>query len=133
MIPRLPIWLAIPLVLAFGWLILWPRPALGVDVSAQLPQTAELSGSALFAQQCMGCHANGGNVVRRGKTLRLAALQRAGLMGPEDVARVAAFGQGQMGGYADRLGKGGPEAVGTWVWQQALVGWPKSEPNLNLP
>jgi hypothetical protein len=24
------------------------------------------------------------------------------------------------------LGVGGPEAVGEWVWQQALADWPKS-------
>ena len=68
----------------------------------------------------------GGNVIRRGKTLRLAALRRAGLQSGADVARVAALGQGQMGGYGDVLGAGGPEAVGDWVWEQALADWPKS-------
>ncbi len=66
-------------------------------------------------------------MIRRGKTLRLAALRRAGLEGPAEVSRVAALGQGQMGGYGEVLGAGGAEAVGAWVWEQALADWPKSE------
>lgn len=115
MMTRLPAWLAALVALLLAWLILWPRPAFGAD------------GSALFQQHCVGCHANGGNIIRRGKTLRLAALRRAGLEGAEDVARVAALGQGQMGGYGQVLGSGGPEAVGAWVWEQALADWPKAE------
>jgi cytochrome c6 len=68
-------------------------------------------------------------VIRRGKTLRLAALRRAGLEGPEAIAKVASLGQGQMGGYAEVLGEGGADAVGTWVWSQALADWPKAEQN----
>ena len=30
-----------------------------------------------------------------------------------------------MSGYAQVLGKGGPEAVGNYVWQQAQAGWPR--------
>lgn len=108
-----------------GWLLLWPRPALGMVDPNQTASPAQPPGAVLFAQHCAGCHVNGGNVIRRGKTLRLAALRRAGLEGVADVARVAAFGQGQMGGYAEVLGPGGPEAVGAWVWQQALADWPK--------
>lgn len=124
------------LALVLGGLLVWPRPALGADAVPTLPRSTEFSGasmasegsgSRLFAQHCVGCHLNGGNVIRRGKTLRLAALRRAGLESPEDVARVAALGQGQMGGYGEALGPGGAEAVGAWVWQQALEGWPKSE------
>jgi len=118
MLTRLPGWLAVLLALVLSWLILWPRPAWGAD------------GSALFQQHCVGCHANGGNIIRRGKTLRLAALRRAGLDSAADVARVAALGQGQMGGYGQVLGPGGPEAVGAWVWEQALADWPKSEQKL---
>jgi cytochrome c6 len=81
----------------------------------------------LFAQHCAGCHINGGNVIRRGKTLRLAALRKAGLESGEDVARVASAGQGQMGGYEAVLGPDGARIVGDWVWQQALADWPKSQ------
>jgi cytochrome c6 len=83
------------------------------------------AGGPLFENHCAGCHVNGGNIIRRGKTLKLAALQRNGIDGPEAVAAIAAGGLGQMSGYAEALGEGGPEAVGLWVWQQAEAGWPK--------
>jgi cytochrome c6 len=68
---------------------------------------------------------NGGNIIRRSKTLKLAALQKVGLTTPQAIAAVAANGIGQMSGYAQVLGKGGPEAVGNYVWQQAQAGWPR--------
>jgi cytochrome c6 len=116
--------LALLTLLLSVW-VLWPRPAFGVDVAAA-PQDLEARGANLFARHCVGCHVNGGNVIRRGKTLRLSALKRAGLEGPEAIARVAALGQGQMGGYGTVLGEDGAQAVGAWVWSQALADWPKS-------
>jgi len=127
MAQRLRRWCVALLALMLGWWVLWPRPALGLEVATKSPESLEERGAALFAQHCAGCHLNGGNVIRRGKTLKLAALRRAGLEGPEAVARVAALGQGQMGGYAEALGTDGAEAVGAWVWSQALADWPKSE------
>ena len=91
---------------------------------ADLPNAAR-SGAQLFENHCAGCHVNGGNIIRRGKTLRLAALERNGIDGPEAIATIAAAGIGQMGGYASVLGEGGPEAVAAWVWQQAQAGWPR--------
>ncbi|MFM7169773.1 MAG: c-type cytochrome [Cyanobium sp.] len=127
MVPRLRLLLLAALALLLGWVILSPRPALGEELFPGPSAVAQPSGAVLFAQHCAGCHVNGGNVIRRGKTLRLAALRRAGLEGPDNVARVASAGQGQMGGYGEVLGPGGAEAVGDWVWQQALADWPKSE------
>jgi cytochrome c6 len=121
-IERLGRWGMVALALLLGWWILWPRPVLGL-VDAPPGE----KGATLFAQHCAGCHWNGGNVIRRGKTLKLAALRRAGLEGPEALASVAARGRGQMAGYGEVLGPGGAEAVGAWVWNQALADWPKSE------
>jgi len=102
---------------ALLWL-LWPRPA-----------WAELSldhGAQLFEQHCAGCHVNGGNIIRRGKTLQLKALERQDIATEQAIAAIAAAGQGQMSGYASVLGEGGAEDVAAWVWQQALAGWPKA-------
>ena len=129
MVSRLRSWVVMLLAVALAWWILSPRPALGADLNPAPLARTQPSGAALFSQHCAGCHVNGGNVIRRGKTLRLAALRRAGLESGEDVARVASVGQGQMGGYGEVLGPGGAEAVGDWVWRQALADWPKSEPN----
>lgn len=90
------------------------------------PGQAQADGGQLFEQHCAGCHVNGGNIIRRGRTLKLAALERNGVADPEAIARIAAAGIGQMGGYASQLGDGGPEAVAAWVWQQAQAGWPRS-------
>lgn len=95
--------------------LLWPPAAWGV--SGQ--------GERLFDIHCAGCHPNGGNVVRRGRTLKQPALRRNGIEGPEDIARIAAAGIGRMDGYGDGLGESGADAVGRWVWQQALAGWPR--------
>lgn len=82
-------------------------------------------GAELFANHCAGCHINGGNIIRRGKNLHLAALERNGVAGPEQIAVIAAAGQGQMSGYAAVLGEGGADAVANYVWQQAQLDWPK--------
>jgi cytochrome c6 len=138
--------------LILGWLLLllgllhWlfqPLPAWGLSQAglpqAGLPQEpqelqvavlaspAQLAeGGRLFANTCAGCHLNGGNIVRRDRTLKLKALQRRGIDGPEAIARIAAEGIGRMDGYAKVLGPDGPEKVGAWVWKQALENWPRS-------
>lgn len=83
------------------------------------------AGAQLFEAHCVGCHIGGGNVIRRGRTLKRNALERADLASPEAIARVAAAGIGQMGGYGAVLGEQGAQQVGAWVWQQALEGWPR--------
>jgi cytochrome c6 len=110
-------WLRLLVLVALLLLVLWPRPAWGLSEMAR--------GARLFEQHCAGCHVNGGNILRRGKTLKLAALERYGRADPAVIATIAAAGVGQMGGYAAVLGDGGPEAVASWVWQQATAGWPR--------
>jgi cytochrome c6 len=98
----------------------WPPPAWGES----LPAGKDGQGAArLFENHCAGCHVNGGNVIRRRRTLRLAALQRNGIDGPEAIARIAAEGIGQMSGYGEVLGEDGVETLAVWVWQRALEGW----------
>jgi cytochrome c6 len=87
---------------------------------------ADATGAELFANHCAGCHIQGGNIIRRNKTLRLAALQRNGIDGPEAIAAIATAGLGQMSGYGDVLGGQGAQAVADYVWQQAQVDWPKA-------
>lgn len=112
--PLLLVLMGLALVLA----LVWPPPALGLEATA--------SGAQLFENHCAGCHIHGGNIIRRGQTLRLAALQRNGLADPQAIAAVAAAGRGQMSGYGQVLGPEGVEAVAAWVWDQAQQGWPAS-------
>jgi cytochrome c6 len=97
-------------MLACVLLLFWPRPAWG-------------DGAQLFDNHCAGCHVNGGNIIRRGKTLQLKALERQGLASQQAIAEIAANGVGQMSGYATVLGTEGVDEVAAWVWQQALNGW----------
>ena len=131
--------------LILGWLLLllgllhWlfqPLPAWGLPKEPQEPQEPQVAvlaspaqlveGGRLFANTCAGCHLNGGNIVRRDRTLKLKALQRRGIDGADAIARIAAEGIGRMDGYAKVLGPEGPEKVGAWVWKQALENWPRS-------
>ena len=106
---------AVLLVLLIGLAaLLWSTPAWGASTDV-----------VVFQNHCAGCHLNGGNVIRRNKTLKRQDLLREGVKGAADVARIAANGKGQMSGYAKVLGEGGPDAVGAWVWKQAELGWPR--------
>ena len=84
---------------------------------------AEESGEDLFFSHCAGCHINGGNIVRRGKTLKLSALKRNGLGSQEEIARVAREGIGSMSSYKDVLGEEGDLKVASWIWEQAQNAW----------
>ena len=89
------------------------------------PAPALADGAQLFSQHCAGCHVNGGNIIRRGKTLKLAALERQGLASSEAIRTIASEGIGQMSGYGQQLGEAGVADVADWVWEQAQLGWPK--------
>ena len=100
--------------------------ALLVAVARPEPLQAAPVGAQLFEARCAGCHLNGGNIIRRGKTLRMAALERQGVASEAAIAAIAAGGVGQMSGYADALGEDGVAAVAAWVWQQAQADWPRA-------
>ena len=80
-------------------------------------------GEQLFDLHCAGCHPHGGNIIRRGRTLKLSALEKRGLDNQEAIARVAREGIGQMSGYGEVLGGNGDIAVAAWVWYQAQKAW----------
>ncbi|MEA5442459.1 c-type cytochrome [Cyanobium gracile] len=119
----------VALLLVLGLIL--PPPALGVAAAAFAVDPGDRdrvsleAGGRLFEAHCAGCHVQGGNILRRNKTLKLAALERNGAANPEVIATIAAAGLGQMGGYGEALGDGGAEAVAAWVWQQAQAGWPR--------
>ena len=80
-------------------------------------------GAALFQQHCAACHINGGNIIRRGKTLKLKALERQGIASVDAIAQIAREGVGQMSGYGDVLGPDGDQLVAEWIWEQAQNAW----------
>jgi cytochrome c6 len=114
----------------FSWIAaraLWGLlVALLVGLGPAGPVQAAPDGARLFEAHCAGCHVNGGNIIRRGKTLRMAALERQGVASEAAIAAIAAAGVGQMSGYAGVLGEEGVAAVAGWVWQQAQADWPRA-------
>ena len=91
-----------------------PTLAAGADASP---------GALLFEQHCAGCHLNGGNIIRRGKNLKLKTLERDDLATVTAIAAIAREGRGQMSGYADVLGTDGDQLVAEWVLMQAQNAW----------
>ena len=90
-------------------------------VATAVPETSQ--GSVLFQQHCVGCHVNGGNIIRRGKNLKLKTLERDGIATVQAIAAIAREGRGQMSGYGDALGSDGDQLVAEWVLSQAQKAW----------
>tara|TARA_Y100001968_G_scaffold54751_1_gene46009 strand:+ start:1946 stop:2323 length:378 start_codon:yes stop_codon:yes gene_type:complete len=80
-------------------------------------------GENLFIQHCSGCHVNGGNIIRRNKTLKISALKRNGLDNPEAIAKVARLGIGSMSGYEEVLEQGEDQIIANWIWEQSQKAW----------
>ena len=72
-------------------------------------------GALLFEQHCAGCHINGGNIIRRGKNLKLKTLEREQIATVDAIAAIAREGRGLMRGYADVLGSNGDQLVAEWL------------------
>jgi len=83
------------------------------------------SGTALFEQHCAGCHPQGGNIIRRGKSLKARALRRYHLLDESALAEVITQGRGIMSGYGTRLSTADIQTLARYVQQQAEQGWPQ--------
>ena len=79
--------------------------------------------ATLFETHCAGCHAHGGNIIRRGKNLKLKTLQRRQLDSREAIAQLVIQGKGVMSAYGDRLTPAEIDAVSEFVLEQAASGW----------
>jgi cytochrome c6 len=87
--------------------------------------TASAQPSALFEVHCSGCHLNGGNIIRRGKNLKLKALQKNKVDSVAAIATLIANGKNNMSAYRDKLSTAEINALADYVLAQAEQGWPK--------
>jgi len=94
--------------------IIFSAPVLAADT---------VNGAKIFSIQCAGCHINGGNIVRRGKTLQQKALKRNGVDNLESIATLVANGKNNMSAYKDRLTTQEIEDVSAYVLEQAAKNW----------
>ena len=81
------------------------------------------TGAAVFEVHCVGCHINGGNIVRRGKNLKQRTLERKGYASIEAIAQLVTNGKGLMSAYRDRLTPEEITAVSAYVLEQAANSW----------
>lgn len=78
----------------------------------------------LFETYCAGCHIHGGNIVRRGKNLKLKALQKYHMDSVEAISQIITLGKGNMSAYQDRLSTEQIQALAAYVLEQANQNWP---------
>jgi cytochrome c6 len=93
------------------------------DAAVANPVSPAATGAKLFEVHCAGCHLNGGNIVRRGKTLKLKALQKNQMDSLAAIVEIVTQGKGNMSAYRDRLTADEIDAVATYVLEQAEAGW----------
>ncbi len=102
------------LVLVLVMAIAAPFPTLAADLS---------NGAQIFELHCAGCHANGGNIIRRGKNLKLRALQRNQMDSVEAIAQIVTNGKRPMSAYGDRLTPQEIEDVAAYTLDRANHDW----------
>ncbi|NJL23424.1 MAG: c-type cytochrome [Leptolyngbyaceae cyanobacterium SM1_3_5] len=95
------------------WLTLIP-PAIAADLT---------NGAAVFEARCVGCHVNGGNIVRRNKTLKQKALQKFGMDSIEAVEAIVTNGKNSMSAYKDKLTEEQIHDVAAYVLDRAAADW----------
>ena len=81
------------------------------------------NGVQVFQANCAGCHAKGGNIVRRGKNLKLKALHKYQVDTIDAIASLVANGKGNMSAYRDKLTTAEIANVSAYVLQRAATGW----------
>lgn len=92
------------------------QPATAADIT---------NGAKIFDIQCAGCHENGGNIIRRGKTLKKKALKKYNMDSLEAITSIVTNGKSNMSAYKDRLTTEEIENVAAYVLEQAEKDWRK--------
>jgi cytochrome c6 len=87
------------------------------------PITNLNNGAAVFKANCAGCHAKGGNIVRRGKNLKSKALHKYKVDSEEAIANIVTNGKGIMSAYGDKLTPEEIADVSAFVLQRAEQNW----------
>ncbi|CAG9462573.1 unnamed protein product [Pedinophyceae sp. YPF-701] len=108
--------------------------AVAATVVVAMPALA--SPEEQFANKCVGCHANGGNIVARNATLQLPDLQRNGRDTVDAIYEITYKGKGKMPGFGEncapkgqctfgpKLTDGEVRDIAEWILGKAEAGWP---------
>ncbi|MEM8505276.1 MAG: c-type cytochrome [Cyanobacteria bacterium P01_D01_bin.1] len=95
--------------------------SLSDQATADQPSIA--TAESLFTENCAACHANGGNIIRRGKNLKQRAMRRNGYGEVSAITMIVTQGKGIMPSYADRLSSEEISAIAQYVHEQSEAGW----------
>lgn len=106
-------------------LALWMLATVGFAAPAWAESLTD--GAQLFEIHCVGCHVNGGNIVRRGKTLKQKALEKNQMDTLAAVEAIVTHGKGVMSAYENRLTPAEIEAVSAYVLERAAHDWKPQE------
>ena len=90
---------------------------------ASTESNSMVEGAVLFETHCAGCHPKGGNIIKRGKTLKLKPLTRRHLDSEAAIASLVTQGKGLMSAYGETLTLEEINTVSTYVWEQAQTNW----------
>lgn len=119
-------WATLTLV-AIAILFCWQPLGWAIDQTTSLsvaPDSVDLAnGAAIFEANCASCHANGGNIIRRGKNLQMKALRRNHRDSIAAIAEIVSNGKMPMSAYRDRLTEAEIQEVSVYVLTQAEQGW----------
>jgi cytochrome c6 len=99
--------------------------AIVVGVSVNFPAFAANTDNStkIFQANCAGCHAKGGNIIRRGKNLKSRALQRNKVDNLAAIIDLVTNGKNNMPAYSDRLTPTEIEDVSKYVLERAATDW----------
>jgi cytochrome c6 len=113
------------LVVALTWFcwgpLGWGQVGWAAEVAPSSP--SQSSPATLFDLHCAGCHPNGGNIIRRGKTLKAQALKRYGYVDAPEISTLIRQGKGNMSAFVDRLSSAEIDQLASYVLAQAQQGW----------
>jgi cytochrome c6 len=107
------------LILTLAWGLITISPQIALADATSNPATA----AEVFSVNCAGCHSNGGNIIRRGKNLKLKALKRYGMDSIANIANLVTNGKNIMPSYKDRLSEQQIMDVSAYVLSQAESDW----------
>ncbi|MDZ7958674.1 MAG: c-type cytochrome [Aulosira sp. DedQUE10] len=102
------------LITCFSLTTIFTPPANAADMG---------NGAKIFDIHCAGCHSNGGNIVRRGKTLKKKALKKYGIDSLEAISSIVTNGKNNMSAYKDRLTTEQIQDVAAYVLEQSQKDW----------
>ncbi|WP_026099026.1 cytochrome c6 PetJ [Kamptonema formosum] len=81
------------------------------------------AGAKIFSANCTACHAGGGNVVMRNKTLKKEALEKYKMNSAAAIIKQVTNGKNAMPAFKGRLNAKQIEDVAAYVLDQSAKDW----------